>query len=123
MPLKYSTDLGALGRLRDDLAFSVRRRIFDAFMRECQPGRDDQVADFGVSGNRDHPVHYFFETLYPYTDRLTAIGRAAEDARWYPQQFPGLKFIEADLRQIPVPDNFFEAGICNAVVEHAGTRE
>jgi SAM-dependent methyltransferase len=123
MPLKYSTDLGAFDRLKNDLAFSVRRKIFDAFMRECHPGPDDRVADFGVSGNRDHPVHYFFETLYPYTNRLTAIGRAAEDARWYPQQFPGLQFIEADLRQIPVPDNFFAAGICNAVVEHAGTRE
>jgi hypothetical protein len=123
MPLKYSANLGALGSLRDDLAFSVRRKIFDAFIRECRPGPDDKVADFGVSGNRDHPVHYFFETLYPYKHRLTAIGRAAEDARWYPERFPGLKFIEADLRQIPLPDNFFEAGICNAVVEHAGTRE
>jgi hypothetical protein len=123
MPLNYSTDLGALDRLKNDLAFRVRRKVFDAFMRECRPRPDDPVADFGVSGHRDHPVHYFFEALYPYRDRLTAIGRAAEDARWYPRQFPGLKFIEADLRQIPVADNFFHAGICNAVVEHAGTRE
>lgn len=123
MPLKYSADLGALNRLRNDLAFRVRRKIFDAFIRECAPSPTDRVADFGVSGNRDHPVHYFFETLYPYRDKLTAVGRAAEDARWYAAQFPGLSFIEADLRAIPAPDNFFDAGICNAVVEHAGTRE
>jgi len=37
-------------------------------------------------------------------------------------RFPGLTFIEADLRSIPVPDGYFDAGICNAVVEHAGSR-
>ena len=63
MALKYSTELGALDRMKNDLAFRVRRRIFETFMRECAPGPDSRVADFGVSGHRDHPVHYFFETL------------------------------------------------------------
>jgi Methyltransferase domain len=122
MPLKYSTDLGALDRLKNDMAFRVRRRIFDTFMRECAPGPDARVADFGVSGHREHPVHYFFETLYPHRHQLTAIGRAAEDAEWFPERFPGLTFLEADLRSIPLPENYFDAGICNAVVEHAGSR-
>ena len=123
MPLDYTTDLGPLDRLKNALAFRARRAVFDLFMRECMPGPDSRVADFGVSGHRDHPVHHFFETLYPYKDKLTAIGRAAEDASWFPQQFPGLTFLEADLCKIPRPDGYFDAGICNAVVEHAGTRE
>ncbi|MBI2756444.1 MAG: class I SAM-dependent methyltransferase [Chloroflexi bacterium] len=123
MPLNYSASLGALDRWKNDMAFKARRKIFATFMRECAPGPADRVADFGVSGHREHPVHYFFESLYPYKDHLTAIGREAEDAQWYPRQFPGLTFVEADLRSIPLPDNHFEAGICNAVVEHAGTRE
>lgn len=36
---------------------------------------------------------------------------------------PGLSFLEADLRDIPRPDRYFDYGICNAVVEHAGTRD
>ena len=123
MALTYSTELGGLDRMKNGLAFLVRRRIFETFMRECGPGPDSRVADFGVSGHRDHPVHYFFETLYPYRRRLTVIGRAAEGAGWFEERFPGLTFLEADLRSIPVPTGYFDYGICNAVVEHGGPRE
>jgi Methyltransferase domain len=34
-----------------------------------------------------------------------------------------VRFLEADLRSIPLPDGYFHSGLCNAVVEHAGTRE
>jgi methyltransferase family protein len=120
--LRYSTDLGVLDRLKNDLAFRVRRKIFDIFMRECRPSPESRIADLGVSGHRDHPTHYFFETLYPWKERITAVGRVGEDARWFPQAFPGLTFLEADLREIPLPDDHFDAGLCNAVVEHAGPR-
>lgn len=123
MPLMYTTRLGPVERAKNDLALHIRRRVFEIFMQECAPGPDARVADLGVTGQSDHPAHYFFETLYPHRERLTATGQAAEDARWYPERFPGLTFLEADLRQIPLPDDYFDAGICNAVVEHAGTRE
>ena len=120
MPLDYTANLRTLDALKNDLAFRVRRRVFDLFMRELAPGPMSRCADFGVSGHRDHPVHYFFETLYPWKDHLTAIGQAAEGAAWFPTQFPGLRYLEADLRSIPVEDGYFDVGICNAVVEHAG---
>ena len=123
MALRYSTDLGVLDRLKNDLAFRVRKRIFARFMQEFDPGSDARVADFGVSGHRDHPAHYFFESLYPYRDQLTVIGRAAEEAGWFAEAFPGVKFLEADLRAIPLPTGHFDYGICNAVVEHAGPTE
>lgn len=123
MALKYSAELGKLDRLKNDLAFRVRRGIFDLFMRECAPGPESRVADFGVSGHRDHPVHTFFERLYPHRERLTAIGRASEAAGWLTEEFPGLTYLEADLRSIPLPDGYFDYGLCNAVVEHGGTRE
>jgi methyltransferase family protein len=123
MALRYATELGAFDRIKNALAFQVRRRIFERFMRECTPGPEARVADFGVSGHRDHPVHYFFESLYPYRRQVTAIGRAAEEAGWFEEAFPGLRFLEADLREIPLPDGYFDYGICNAVVEHAGMRD
>ena len=123
MPLTYTARLGPVERSKNDLALRIRRGVFEVFMRECAPGPQSPVADFGVTGHSDHPAHYFFELLYPYTERLTAIGQAAEDAHWYPEHFPGVTFLEADLREIPLPDDYFDAGICNAVVEHAGTRE
>ena len=123
MPLRYSTELGVLDRIKNDLAFQVRRRIFERFMQEFSPGPDARVADFGVSGHRDHPVHYFFETLYPYRESLTVIGREAEQAGWFAEAFPGLRYVEADLRSIPLSDRYFDYGICNAVVEHGGRKD
>ena len=89
MALRYATELGAFDRIKNDLAFQVRRRIFERFMRECAPGSEARVADFGVSGHRDHPVHYFFESLYPYRQQVTAIGRAAEGRAGSPRTFRG----------------------------------
>jgi len=123
VPLDYTTNLGFLERYKNDLAFKVRSKVFELFMHECSPRPDSPVADFGVSGHRSHRVHYFFEELYPYRESLTAIGRASEEAGWLPEQFPGMHYLEADLRSIPLPDRHFEYGICNAVVEHAGPRE
>jgi SAM-dependent methyltransferase len=123
MPLNYTTHLGRLDDLKNRLALNVRQRIFRLFMQECRPGPDDPVADFGATGHEDHPVHMFFETMYPYPKNLTVIAREAEGARWFPERFPGVSFLEADLRSIPLPDGYFHAGLCNAVVEHAGTRE
>src|SRR5258705_417127 len=77
MALRYATELGAFDRVRNDLAFQVRRRIFERFMRECAPGPDARVAAFGVSGHRDHPVHYFFESLSPHRRQPTLIAWAA----------------------------------------------
>ena len=44
---------------------SVRRKVFRQFWRAMKPTQAMRVADFGVSGHRDHPAHYFFESLYP----------------------------------------------------------
>lgn len=118
---EYHANLGFLNRMNYALSFKVRRKIFELFMREFKPTPESRVADLGVTTNRGNPVHYFFETLYPYRQNLTAIGR--EGADWYPEIFSGVTYINADLRSIPLPDRHFDYGICNAVVEHAGMRE
>src|SRR5262249_5983914 len=84
MPLDYTTRLGRLDHFKNRLALMVRRRVFDLFMRECRPGPDDRVADFGATGHADHPAHVFFETLFPYPWNLTVIAREAEGAQWFP---------------------------------------
>src|SRR5262245_12950650 len=121
MPLDYTTNLGWLDRLKNDLALAVRRRVFDLFMRECRPGPDDRVADFGATGHADHPVHVFFETLYPHPKTLTVIAREAEGARWFPPRFPRCPLPGGRSPVLPLPDGYFHTGLCNAVVEHSGT--
>lgn len=118
---EYHANIGLLNRVNYALAWSVRRKVFEIFMREFTPTPQSRTADLGVTTNRSTPVHYFFEALYPYRENLTAIGR--EDAYWYPEEFPGVSYVNADLRSIPLPDSHFDYGICNAVIEHAGPRE
>ena len=62
MPIDYSARLGALDRWKNDLAMSSPEEVFRQFWRVMQPTPEMRVADFGVSGHRDHPAHYFFET-------------------------------------------------------------
>jgi hypothetical protein len=118
---EYHADLGLLNRLNYALSGRVRRKMFDLFMRESRATPESRVGDLGVTANRGTDVHYFFETRYPWKENLTAVGR--EEAYWYPEKFPGMKYVNADLRSIPLPDGYFDAAICNAVVEHAGVRE
>jgi hypothetical protein len=118
---EYHADLGLLNRINYALSGRVRRKMFHLFMRECRPTTTSRVGDLGVTANQGIPVHYFFETLYPWKQNLTAVGR--EEAYWYPEKFPGMTYVNADLRSIPLPDGYFDAAICNAVVEHAGVRE
>jgi hypothetical protein len=125
MPLSYGVQLPEpLRRLREVIAVrGTRSWIYQRFWETMQPTPEMRVADFGVSGRRDGAQRYHFESTYPWRERLTAIGREAEGAGWFAEVFPGLTFLEADLRSIPLPDNYFDIGICNAVVEHAGTFE
>ena len=119
--VKYTTSLGPLERWKNDLAFALRRRVFGDFMREFAPGPEARIADFGVSIHDTHHAHYYFEELYPHKERLTALGR--EGSYWYEEKFPGLKYVNCDLRAIPFPDDHFDFGLCSEVVEHAGSRE
>ena len=57
MPLDYSARLGALDRWKNDLAMRVRRKVFRQFWSIMRPTPQMRVADFGVSGHRDHPAH------------------------------------------------------------------
>src|SRR6267378_721786 len=118
---EYHADLGLLNRINYALSGRVRRKMFDLFMQEARPTAESRVGDLGVTANQGTPVHHFFETLYPWRENLTAVGR--EEAYWYSEKFSGMKYINTDLRSIPLPDGYFDAAICNAVVEHAGVRE
>jgi hypothetical protein len=124
MPLTYTGKLPpGVRRLKLLVASGTSRRwIMQRFWETMQPTPEMRAADFGVSGHRS-ATHMHFERAYPWKDRLTAIGRTVEGAGWLADEFPGLTFLEADLRSIPLPDNYFDIGICNAVVEHAGTHE
>ena len=95
-----------LRRVASRVSMRSRERKLDLFRTLLQPGPETTVVDVGVTdapfggGSTDN----FFEALYPWPERVTAV--------------------QADGRELPFADGQFDLGFSNAVVEHvAGGRD
>jgi hypothetical protein len=100
-----------------------RERKLRLFLELFRPGPATTVVDVGVTdapfgaGSTDN----FFEALYPWPDRITAVGRTELDR--FAAAFPHVRAVRADGRSLPFADGEFELGFSNAVLEHvAGGR-
>jgi SAM-dependent methyltransferase len=89
-------------------------------MAEMRPTPTDRVLDVGVT-NSGRRSSNFLEALYPWPDRITAV--ALEPMPEFNRLFPAVRFVTADARRLPFPDDTFDIGFSNAVIEHVGSRD
>jgi Methyltransferase domain len=101
-----------------------RERKLRLFLEAFRPGPETTVVDVGVTdapfgdGSSDN----FFEALYPWPERITAVGPTGLDR--FRAAFPGVAAVQADGRELPFEDAAFDLGFSNAVIEHvAGGRD
>jgi hypothetical protein len=113
-----------LRRVASRVSMRSRERKLDLFRTLLQPGPETTVVDVGVTdapfgnGSSDN----FFEALYPWPERVTAVGHTGLDR--FRAAFPAVHVVEADGRALPFADGAFDLGFSNAVVEHvAGGRD
>jgi Methyltransferase domain len=111
-------------RVAARVSLRSRERKLRLFQEMLAPGPDTTVVDVGVTdapfggGSSDN----FFEALYPWPERITAVGRT-ELVR-FTAAFPGVRTVQSDGRELPFRDGEFDLGFSNAVVEHvAGGRD
>ena len=111
-------------RLAARVSMRSRERKLELFRDLFRPGPDTTVLDVGVTdapfgaGSTDN----FFEALYPWPGRITAVGNTGLDR--FEAAFPLVRAVRADGRELPFEDGAFDLGFSNAVVEHvAGGRE
>jgi len=109
-----------LRRLASRVSMRSRERKLELFRELLRPGPETTVLDVGVTDAPfgDGSTDNFFEALYPWPERITAVGNTPL-AR-FADAFPRVQVVQADGRSLPFPDRAFDVGFSNAVVEHVG---
>ena len=111
-----------LRRLASQVSLRSRERKLRLFQELLHPTPATTVVDVGItdapfapeSGSSDN----FFEALYPWPERITAVGHTELDR--FTAAFPQVAAVRADGRALPFADGEFDLGFSNAVIEHVG---
>jgi ubiquinone/menaquinone biosynthesis C-methylase UbiE len=114
-----------LRRLAARVSAGSRRRKLELFFETMHPTPETSVVDVGVSdggyGADVLGTANFFEALYPWPERITAV--STQYLTVFQQAFPEVTAVRADGRSLPFADDSFDIGFSNAVVEHLSDLE
>ena len=108
---------GLRWRLTSRFTARSRRTRFERFLAEMNPQPTDRILDVGVTDTSWRSSN-FLEANYPFPECITAVGLGPMPT--FQTQFPAVRFVEADGRQLPFDDKSFDIGFSNAVIEHVG---
>ena len=97
----------------------VRDQMFDLFMQRFDAKPHETVLDVGVTSDQIYDVSNYFERLYPFRNRIVAVGLG--DASFLEAVYPGVKFVQANALDLPFPDGSFDLVHSSAVLEHVGS--
>ncbi len=117
-------------RLIDEISLRSRRRKFALFMETIAPTGETTVLDvgaddaaFGEHGSDQSSgcrTLNFFEKLYPWPERITALG--TNEGTRFRESYPNVRYVQGDALELPFAAGEFDVVFSNAVIEHVGGR-
>jgi SAM-dependent methyltransferase len=113
-------------QLADAISLRSRRRKLRLFFEELQPTDETTILDVGADElafgeGRGCGTLNFFEELYPWRHRITALG--LHDGQGFRERYPEVRYVRGDACELPFSDGEFDVVFSNAVIEHVGGRE
>jgi SAM-dependent methyltransferase len=113
-------------RLADSISLRSRQRKLQLLLDELRPTPETSVLDVGADelgfGEADGcGTMNFFEELYPWPERITALG--LHDGEGFRARYPDIPYVQGDACALPFEDGAFDIVFSNAVIEHVGGRE
>src|SRR2546428_11908035 len=98
-------------RLADAVSLRSRKRKLRLLLDELQPTRDSTVLDVGADelgfgeGEGCRTLN-FFEELYPWPERITALG--LQDGEGFRSRYPYVRYVQGDACDLPFEDGVFD---------------
>lgn len=97
-------------------------KIYQRFAASFPPRPEWRILEVGTNGSLTDREGYFFHCSYPYPEQITAAGLEEPDI--FRSVFPHYAYVQVKRNDaLPFGDESFDLVFCNAVVEHAGSRE
>jgi SAM-dependent methyltransferase len=113
-------------RLVDAVSLRSRKRKLELFLDELDPTSETTILDVGADelgfgeGEGCGTLN-FFEELYPWPERITALG--LDEGTGFRARYPHIPYVQGDACALPFADGAFDVVFSNAVIEHVGGGE